>query len=485
MSLFTRVSTEEIEGAEGTIEPPVIDPIELLEAQETLPDDMVELQQDIVALEEAEEAQELLETTLTELEANPAPAEEAVVIANESYKMACYKLGLVPSISFSSEDITTSYKLSTEGIKDVIVRIVEAIKDMLAKIVLFIKKMYVKLLVLINNDAKELELLVPQIMALEGENGGNLFMENMQDHTAIKMFSDSITQRVSGLEHVIIKSKGTFISFIKDYYTQLTTSKNLLSIKFNPDIVSSDIIGFDKLFPSTVRIDRDSDVMAGDGKYQSNRVANITGRHVGVVGLYGAVGHTFAMGSGGFVKLGLIEDIRYTRVTVFDTFDQVTTKKWMTLMQEVKAPDFKAFAAMAKSSSAGLQNMMKEYDRISNEVKTNIEKIVNMDEVKQQAANGGLRLINKLMRINSEILLDNIKSIMYNNKTVLIMGRLAIKYNKQNKMSAEFEGANTKEEIKRRYKDLSKKYHPDAGGDAESFNALKNHYDGLMAGTAA
>ena len=35
------------------------------------------------------------------------------------------------------------------------------------------------------------------------------------------------------------------------------------------------------------------------------------------------------------------------------------------------------------------------------------------------------------------------------------------------------------------YKDLSKKYHPDAGGDAESFNALKNHYDGLMAGAAA
>ncbi len=44
-----------------------------------------------------------------------------------------------------------------------------------------------------------------------------------------------------------------------------------------------------------------------------------------------------------------------------------------------------------------------------------------------------------------------------------------------------FVGCRTKEEIRQRYKALSKAYHPDAGGDTETFQTLQNQYQEKMA----
>jgi hypothetical protein len=44
-----------------------------------------------------------------------------------------------------------------------------------------------------------------------------------------------------------------------------------------------------------------------------------------------------------------------------------------------------------------------------------------------------------------------------------------------------FVGCNTEDEVKRRYKALSKIYHPDVGGDHETFTVMQNQYESHMA----
>lgn len=54
------------------------------------------------------------------------------------------------------------------------------------------------------------------------------------------------------------------------------------------------------------------------------------------------------------------------------------------------------------------------------------------------------------------------------------------KTNHQQKTSGFFTGCTTKEQLKKRHRELCKKYHPDKGGDVETFKRMQAEYERLI-----
>lgn len=171
----------EIESGPATVE----DVIEESEAVEEEANVNAEVDQNIEALEtSSEEADALLdqadnnEEVIENAEASgeeESPAiDEQITASEENLKYSMIKLGyddgLKERISFAKEAHSSSLeklRVSTEGVKDFILKIISTIKTLIRKIVISVQKLYAKIGFKFARYGKQLELLRERLRDLE------------------------------------------------------------------------------------------------------------------------------------------------------------------------------------------------------------------------------------------------------------------------------------------------------------------------------